>query len=378
MLFAARREAYRPGMRYTDELLEQLRYEADPLADRVVGAVLDDHGIEALNRSLRHLVHNREPLPTDLPTPVLDYFARTSELPAWADLERLRGAAATFARHAIAVSLILATDSLVECYAARKGVEVLRFSYRLAHNAYRRVAETAQFMFDVLAPAALEPDGDGRIAIQKVRLMHAAIRHLIVETGRWPTKELGLPICQEDMLGTIESFSLIVIRDLPKLGIELDATEADDWFYFWQVVSEMIGVRPDVAPRDLAEADELLSAIRRRHHGPSESGVEMTRALLEMHDIAIPGHLDRGFAAAVTRHLAGPQIADWLEVPRSHLDAMPEHEASLGVFLGLADRFGRALLEREAFTLAGYQRAAFDIPSELRSAWNLGEARLPA
>src|SRR5205814_3691685 len=133
-----------------------------------------------------------------------------------------------------------------------------------------------------------------------------------------------------------------------------------------------------VSPRDIDEAAELLAAIRRRHHGPSDAGIAMTRALLEMHDIAIPGHLDRGFAAAVTRHLVGHEIADWLEIPRSQLDGLPEHEAGMGLFLGLVDRFGRALLEREAFELAGYQRAPFDIPAELRTAWNLGEARLPA
>ena len=361
-------------MDYSDGLLDALRREADPLADQVVTDILDRREAGTINEVLRHFIHNRQPLPADLPPEVGAYLERTRALPDFADEALLERASSLFQRHGVAVSLILVTDSLIECYAARTGVKVLSFSYRLGHNAYRRVAETAQFMFDVLAPGGLEEGGDGRVAVQKVRLMHAAIRHLVRETGRWDEAAWGVPICQEDMLGTVQSFSLIVIKDLPKLGIHLGRDETEAWFHFWRVIGDMLGCRRDLNPATIPDGQALLDAIRRRHHGPSEEGIAMTRALVEMHDIVIPGHLERGFAAAITRHLAGDQIADWLEVPRSHLDRLPAHESTIGFFLELSNRFGRALLERESFDLAGYQRAAFDIPTSLAEAWQLGGA----
>lgn len=87
------------------------------------------------------------------------------------------------------IALILATAALAECYAARNGVKVLTFSYRLGQNAYRRVAESAQFVIPVMAPGGLYAGGQGIKAVQKVRLMHSAIRNLVEPSGRWHEAE---------------------------------------------------------------------------------------------------------------------------------------------------------------------------------------------
>ena len=83
----------------------------------------------------------------------------------------------------------------IACVLLRRlsGGEGLTFSRRLGHDADRRVGETAQFVLAVTAPGSLDPCGRGIRKIQKVRLLHAAIRYLISGSGRWDAEADGRP-----------------------------------------------------------------------------------------------------------------------------------------------------------------------------------------
>lgn len=376
-------------MRYTDQYLESLRAVGDPEPDQIVAELVRDEQVEEVNQILRHLIQNNQPIPEELPDNIEFWLREHSTLPDWADRERIDRASALFAEHGVTISLILATASLVECYAARKGVKVLTFSYRLGQNAYRRVAESAQFVILAMAPGGLYDGGQGIKAVQKVRLMHAAIRNLVQRSGRWDEAEYGVPICQEDMLGTLMAFSYIVIRDLRRLGVQVSEQEAEDFIYFWRVVGEMMGVIPEGIPESWAEAEELTQAIGRRHHGPSPEGVQMTRALIEMHAELIPGEMFDGIVPALIRHLVGDQIADWMEVPESRWESLLEHKKLVGgwfdavqrnvqIVRNVVNRLGMAMMTRQAIALTGYERAAFAIPTELRAQWGVDQVEAGA
>ena len=369
-------------MRYTDELLESLRSEGDPVPDQIIAELKRDGQVQEVNAILRSLIANDQLIPEELPDNIEFWLRDTGTLPDWVDRERVDRASALFTEHGVTISLILSTAALVECYAAVKGVKVLTFSYRLGQNAYRRVAESAQFVILVMAPGGLYQGGQGIKAIQKVRLIHSAIRYLVSSSGRWPEAEFGTPICQEDLLGTLMAFSHIVLRDLRKLGVKLSEQEAADFIYFWRVVGELLGIRGDVLPDTPEEAQELADAIARRHHGPSPEGIQMTKALLDMHAELIPGELFDGVIPAMVRHLVGDQIADWLEIPRSRWSTVVRHKQKIGGLLdsvqrksnivrNVVNRVGMALMTRQAIALTGYERACFSIPTELRQCWGL-------
>lgn len=369
-------------MRYGDAMLEALRLEGDEEVDRIIAELMRDGQIGEVNGILRHLVQNGQPVPEELPDNIEFWLRENGHLPAWVDRARIDRASALFVEHGVTISLIVATASLVECYAARNGVKVLTFSYRLGQNAYRRVAESAQFVILLMTPGGLYEDGQGIKAIQKVRLMHAAIRNLISGTGRWDVAGLGVPICQEDMLGTLMAFSQVVIRDLRKLGVAVSDEEAEDYLYFWRVVGELMGIRPDLIPASMAEAEELAGWIARRHHGPSPEGVQMTRALLQMHADLIPGEMFDGIIPAMIRELVGDQMADWMEIPPSRWEAVLEHKRLIGgwfdvvqrnlqIVRNVVNRLGMALMTRQAIALTGYERAAFEIPTQLRQVWGI-------
>ena len=90
------------------------------------------------------------------------------------------------------------------------------------------------------------------------------------------------------------SFSWIVVDALRKLGVRVDDREAEDYPYRWRVIGEMLGIQPAAIPTDLARAAELTELIAERNHPRSEEGIEMTRALFDLHANTLP----RGVAGA--------------------------------------------------------------------------------
>jgi hypothetical protein len=372
-------------MLYTDEFLEKLRMEGDPVPDRIIDELFKNSQIGSVNDLLKRFMHNDQEYPEDLPDTIEFWLKNTASLPEGVDLARIRNATDVFQEHVIAITFLLATSSLVNCYAARKGVKVLTFSYRLGQNAYRRIAETGQFVLHILAPGGLESGGQGIKAIQKVRLMHSAIRNLVQKTGRWDEKENGLPICQEDLLGTLLTFSVVIIDGLRQLGMKVTDKQAEDYLYFWKIVGIMLGVRKDILPGTILEAKQLEEMIKKRHHGPSPEGVQMTRALLEFHADLIPGEMFDNIIPALIRETAGDEIADWMEVPHSNWEGLMKFKELMGFFLdsdysgffgSMVNRLGLALLKRQSLVMTDYEYTPFLIPTELQKAWGIEEKRV--
>ncbi len=358
-----------------------MRQAGDPSADALIDELARTEQIRAVSRILRHLVDNDQPLPDDVPPSLAEWLERTAEVPAWADQERLERGCTVVVEHGPQVCVALATASLVYCYAGYPGVKVLTFSRRLDHDAVRRVGETAQFVLSVMAPGSLHPGGRGIRKIQKVRLLHAAIRQLVSTSGRWSSETDGLPLCQEDLAGTLMSFSWIVIDSLGRLGVRVEDQEAEDYHYRWRVIGEMLGIDPAVIPVDLTGARELTDSIARRNHRRSPEGIEMTRALFELHANSLPPGFG-GAAPALTRHLLGDEICSLVDLPRTRWDsglcwqagvgrALDRVQSARGPLGSLTKMVGAGMLNQHVVEMAGGRSASFSIPvpSELQRRW---------
>ena len=367
-------------MRYTSRLMDELRLEGDPRPDELVSALSERGEIAAVNAMLRRLERNDQPVPAALPDDLEEWLVESARLPANLDRARLNRTAELFREHGLQMSLILSTASLIFCYAATKGVRALSFTHRMKHDLYHRAAETSQFVLLVLAPGGLVEGGGGVRAIQKVRLIHAYLRHFMRRSGRWPDAELGVPLCQEDMLLAMLTFSYDVTMGLRTLGVELSDEEAEDLLYTWRVIGGLLGIREDILPTSMREAAQARSVIARRQYGPSPDGITLTAALIELHDQQMPGEVFDGFLVAIIRLLVGEQVADWMEIPRGRWDGIVRHYRKLGGAVEFLDRGTGPLgdlvdevafrsLTRMAIAATGYERAGFEIPTDLGEAW---------
>jgi hypothetical protein len=380
--------------RWTDKLLDRMRELGDPVADEPVAAVLERGGLDAVSAIMQTLVRVDQPVPEELPEELRDYLVKTLPLPEWADMGKIKRAQQLFETWGLLITLCLFCASLPASYAAAKGVKVLQMTARLDTDTRRRVMETGQFLMDVVAVGGLDEDGKGRRTIQKVRLMHAAVRHLIKARneqtpGTWH-RDWGTPINQEDLAGTLLTFSYVVAEPMPRLGARLSAEDVDAYLHLWNVIGHLLGVRDEMLVRDVSDATALVDAIRRRQFQASPEGQELTRALLDLLDELTPAHRFDDTIPPLIRHLIGDKTADLLLVPKSHLfdhlgplaraadwglvEVVDQVERDLPR-IQLMSRMSRPLgreLVRGIFALErGGDRAPFDIPDHLARACDL-------
>src|SRR6185295_10067178 len=233
----------------------------DPLADGVIDELFADGQVAAVNKLLGTLGRMVDPVPALLPPKTHAYFEQTAVLPTWADPARIKVAQDLFVRCGWGAGAVLFCSSLPQCYAFPEGARVLLYTQGTSRHAWRRIIETGQLVFDVAAEGGLEPQGTGLRSAQKVRLMHAAIRHLVEAQTSWNPR-WGVPINQVQLAGTLLSFSCVVVDGLRRLGLDVDDDEAEAWVHLWNVVGHVLGIRGDLLPRDLRDGEALFDVLR--------------------------------------------------------------------------------------------------------------------
>lgn len=368
---------------WTDALLEPMRQVGDPLADQVITELFQDGDIGAVNSLMRNLIANEYPAPEGLPPIVRDYLAATSELPPWANVEQLVAGERVFWRFGPKLALILHCYSLPFCYLGQNGVNVLALTTRLMSNPTRRILETAQMLMDVMQPGGLSnADGRGRRTVQKVRLMHAAVRHLAPTSDKWQPS-FGLPVNQEDLAGTLMAFSWVGLDGLAKLGIEVSPEDQYAYLHSWLVAGHLLGVRPELLPHNVESAKALVEAIARRQFGPSQAGQDLTHALVEMMRYVLPGNALDFAPALLIRYFLGREYAAWLGVEAEAIPplvglplrllggAVSDVLRDSRAIAALAERVGHLLLESLVFVERGGNRPSFTIPTELVQQWGV-------
>ncbi len=370
--------------KWTNEFLDRMRMIGDPPADDAVGELFHEGKIQAVNKLMKDLVHNDFIPPADLPPVIRRYLENTSELPSWADWTRIKRGQMLFERHGMQMVTVLFCGSLPVTYCARKGVHVLALTNRLNKTPYRRIIETSQLVMDVMTPGGLQRDGMGLRSAQKVRLMHAAVRYLLIEGGYWDMAAYDYPINQEDLAGTLMAFSYAIGAGMPLLGVTLSPQEIEDYHHTWNVVGHVMGIMPEMLPENPEDAKELSDTIfgRQIMGGPEENleGRELTANLLRMLQEMMPSRIFDEFPKALMRHLAGDNIAHlmgieptpWqaalkpLQWANQLMDQTTDQAPVIGRAAGIVFR---QIMKGLMLHNLGGERTPFSIPERLQQEW---------
>lgn len=380
--------------RFTDEFLDGLRTASDWGADKAVSTFFDEsgEGHAALFTRLARLSAGDVP---DEELPGVGAFVNEKEpWPDWADAELVREGQNFFRQWGPQLGMALWMASLPADYACAKGAEPLARTARLTGKPKRRYVETGQMIINAMTPGALDEGNLGYKTIRHVRLMHAAVRHLLLHAQdlRSPAGDpiepwddaFGVPLNQEDLLGCLFSFSVVGIESLRRSGVRVDDAGAEAYIHVWNLVGHQMGIRSDLLPLDWADSQSTWEHIKSRAYDESEAGRELTKSAIEcMRDLIRIGAL-RGLPASGIRHYLGGPTAELLGVPPAdwtrwfftfvqvtdtlfdrtwgRLPGVP----NLSAVLGLRMLRGFELVERDG------DRPSFQITDELRAAWNIG------
>ncbi|MGA1327808.1 MAG: oxygenase MpaB family protein [Rubrivivax sp.] len=383
-----------PAEHWTDAVLDAARLEMDPAADAVVRAVYDAGAVDAVNVLLMNTRRPSSELPLPVPpaveSVVRDYLRDTAVLPYWAEPARIRQAEHLFSRHGLLASVILCCASLPECYLDALDVPVLASTTQLSDHVYRRILETSSMVVAVMQPGGMAPGGVGMDHSQRVRLMHAAVRHLILSRGRVgqalppPIPQRGRPINQESMAFVILTFSWVGLRSMERLEIDVSDDEREAYVHAWSVIGHVMGVRDDLLAHSVDEARLLFERIKARRRGASPEGKALTAALLGWMEGEMP-RLLRRVPGEMMERLMDPDDLLLLGVDHG------ERNAADRLFDGLLHSVEKVVEGLEALPLGRraaeamfshivkavwdsekvWMAEAFALPPSLRQSWSL-------
>jgi len=309
-------------MRYTDDFLNEKRQLGDRDADIFIQSAFADqeHKI-ALRTWLNSFKTNHQLHELSSAYGDYDFITHANKLPAWANPVQMKDGAAFFAIHAQSIMNLLGLLSLPYCYTAANGAMVLYLSDRMKTDTGKRLFETAEFVWDVMAPDAFSKNGKGFASALKIRLMHSAARYYTLKSKRWEDS-WGFPVNQEDMAGTNLSFSLLVIRGLRKFGFAVTYKEQQDFIHLWNVIGALLGLDLSMIPEDGKQAVDLERSIRIRQFKSSKQGVELTAGIVKYISTAnLKQTVSPIEVKQIMRYLLGEEVADLLGIAESQLPA---------------------------------------------------------
>lgn len=298
---------------YTDAELDALRKQGDDLADQLVIFLI--HNPDWIAR-----INSWEQIPSYLeiehfPDLLKEYFSFFHSRPGFIDPIRVSEAQDFFSKNPNLYLSLLGFYSLPYCYAFADGAQVLVRSKRITEEIGARLSETALFLMDAFYPGTFLTNDQKLITLARVRLIHAFSRYFLSRYAKDWNPGWGIPINQEDMIGTNLAFSLMVVRGMEKLDRFPGKDVLENLLHYWKVIGFYLGVEIDYWPETAKEAFELEKLIRRRHLKSSEAGRILIGSLLNYYKTSIP---EKSIAAVVDQfvgYFLGKEASEALGLP---------------------------------------------------------------
>jgi hypothetical protein len=296
-------------------------WRTDPLAE----AVMDEFARmpESRWRALLEvaLAQGVEAVP-DAPEPLRALFRRLECAPIWVDRDRCNLGGATFLRCRLGF-VPLALLALPIIYSWPAGNKPLALSGQLLHRASQRLKDTARYVFAVSQPDGLSRFSEGFAMTVRVRLIHAQVRRLLLESGQWRSETWGAPINQCHMAGTNLMFSVGVLDGLTRLGYRFKRVEREALIHLWRYAGYLLGVEHELQIADEFEGHRLLELMFAFEPQPDGDSRALVDALMQTSFTYV-----RNFKAArwcsvnlcygIARGLIGDEQAAALAFPKTN------------------------------------------------------------
>src|SRR4051812_29304206 len=111
--------------KWTDQFLDKMRHETDPLADSTITIIFDEGGIPEVNALWDEFLRNDQIPPTGLKPEIYSYLKSSATLPPWANIELIEKGEEFFMANGLFCLVSLLCASLPECYVMKRGATVL-------------------------------------------------------------------------------------------------------------------------------------------------------------------------------------------------------------------------------------------------------------
>src|SRR5271169_718625 len=309
VLHGPRAEKYADLLWTTDPLAEAVMDEFARMPESEWRALLE----LALARGLDAVPHAPEPLRA--------LFHQLESVPFWVDRDRCNLGGATFLRCRLGFA-VLAMLSLPIIYSWPAGNKPLALSGQLVHRASQRLKDTTRYVFAVCQPDGLSRFSEGFAMTVRVRLIHAQVRRLLLDSGQWRSEAWGAPINQCHMAGTDLMFSVGVLDGLTRLGYRFERVEREALVHLWRYAGYLLGVEHELLIADEFEGHRLLDLMFAFEPQPDDDSRALVDALMQTSHTYVrnfkPGRwCSVNLCYGISRALIGDEQAAALGFPKT-------------------------------------------------------------
>jgi hypothetical protein len=320
------------GTAWPDSRLDELRRHGDPELDGLIAELIDANAGSVLDL-YEATVRAQMAVDPELWPPALLAWWERPALPGWVDPGKVARAAAVAERWLPELLTSYLVGSLPQSYAGARGAKVLTRISLLGEDEpfVRRVLETLLFVLRVVEPGALDEGGTGYELARKTRVFHSIVRAMVGTFGidrrrpdgegePWDEVADGVPVNQEDLLGTLWTFAVTPLQVIERAAIPVEDADKDAVVHLWSVVGHLLGVgagcAPGLLPMTYAEAAACWSRIQAHQFGPSDDGRALTDVLVRRCRDLIPLRILKGLPEASVFDTLGPEVAGYVGVER--------------------------------------------------------------
>ncbi|MFJ2815364.1 oxygenase MpaB family protein [Streptomyces sp. NPDC087294] len=319
--------------------LEAANAVGDPVADTLVGDLIDHQEVDGVNHLFRTInkIGPDQDL-SQLPPRLAEFMKEAAAPPpGWSEADT-KAAEGFFAHHHGTASMLQGTVGLIGTYLSPTGAFTLRSTGRLGgvQGPGRRLSQSSRLFLDMGDANALR-DGSLAATVTKVRLVHASVRQLHKKSGVWDYAKWGEPVPQKYTVGAAFVFSTQILQAMRNLGLEVSREDADGFVGAWHYVSHYLGTLEKwLLPKSAADAEALWNQERDQEWAKTDDGVFMTRQAVDFYRKFLPPGIHDAFVAMVRTALTD-KYADMAGLQHSLLDVAGKPlAAGNSLFIGTA------------------------------------------
>ena len=261
--------------RFSEARLDELRAQGDPLADRVVAELAAAGRLERFH-DLLGAVRERAAAGSE---PCRALLEAGRVVPPWMDFAAIEAGQRMIAAFPAHMGLSLFAGSLCGGAVFQKMAIITGMTGMFSGQPRRRLDETARMVVGMAFTGSLAPGGEGHELLVRVRLLHAALRRFLVDSGRY-RHPAEVPINQHDLAITLALFGYLNVRSLARMGVRFDERELASYNLLWRYAGYVLGIDEALLPRSLEEQRELFYASV-IHQGRPEKIPPQTKTLLD-------------------------------------------------------------------------------------------------
>lgn len=293
------------------------RWVWDDVADPLIADVIDRGDVPLVNSLLRTWTKNGQPLPAGLPADVRDFIEDARTLPSWASQAKLDASLTFYTKRGNYLGVLYGLGSGMMSTAIPHEARAVYYS-KGGGDMKDRISKTAKLGYDIGTANAFAPDGEMIVTCVKTRMVHAAVRHLLPQSGHWTgTADQPIPISQRDMMVTWHSLASFGWQKMSSWNLRIPTAEAEGFLHSWQLTAHMLGIRDEYIPASWGDAIAQSRLVLDPVLAATPEGIELADVLLNLASSTDGSLVSYPLLAAATRYLLGDELTDSLQIRRN-------------------------------------------------------------